>query len=203
MAQITKAEATAANQLRSPLLRLPAELRNLIYHYALGNCTLTFSDDYKPRLCQHDTPRLCQRDKPAFPLLAVCVQIHAEAALLPYSLNTFVIATAEVLNTFSATTPPSFIQAIKKLDIDYWTVSSQWATEKSLASLKRFKGLEEVTFCHSWSDEMFKHDYEERWCDVAERLQKVTPRVTTSIQIRDLEAEKRREYQNSLCGRTG
>ncbi|KAI4920603.1 hypothetical protein J4E85_009370 [Alternaria conjuncta] len=133
MAQVTKAEATVANRLNSPLLRLPAELRNLIYHYALGNSTVILAAHHD-RLCTY------QHDTPAFPLLAVCTQIHAEAALFLYSLNTFDIASDYTLRVFLATMPMKYVQAIKTLDIGTWVVADKETI--CAANLQRFTGLE-------------------------------------------------------------
>ena len=176
MAQVTKAEATAAKQLRSPLLRLLAELRNLIYHYALGNCTFILAADYE-RLC------LYQRDTPAIPLLAVCTQIHAEAALLPYSLNTFDIASDYTLRVFLATMPMKYVQAIKTLHIGTWTVAGKEMA--CAADLQHFTGLEKVVFCYEGgTDTISKCMFEIAWKKVVELLREKMPEVSTSM--RDL-----------------
>ena len=180
MAQHANAEATAANQLNSPLLRLPAELRNLIYHYALGNCTLIVST-FNHRLC------LYQRDIPAFPLLVVCTQIHAEAAILPYSLNTFNIAFDHSLDMFITTMPLAYRHAIKRLDIGTWTVVDV-PKETVCACLQRLRGLEEVIFnYHARRHWMFKGECEEAWEKVVKLLRERVPEVRTSV--RDLDDE--------------
>ncbi|KAI4701716.1 hypothetical protein J4E81_003456 [Alternaria sp. BMP 2799] len=77
---ISKRNATA-----SPLLRLPAELRNTIFAYALDHDTIVL---------EHPVPRIRitdSRHKDAINLLYVCRQIYIETALLPYKLNRFVI----------------------------------------------------------------------------------------------------------------
>jgi hypothetical protein len=79
------------NQKVSPLLRLPAELRNKIYGYAFSEVRIT------PRLDHHSKKFSVKREdtriQPAYStvhrgnllaLLLVCRQIHAEAALLPF-----------------------------------------------------------------------------------------------------------------------
>lgn len=176
MAQVTKAEATAANQLNSPLLRLPAELRNLIYHYALGNCTLTLAAHHD-RLCTY------QNDMPAFPLLAVCTQIHTEAALLPYSLNTFNIASDYTLRVFIATMPMKYVQAIKTLDIGTWTVAGKETI--CAANLQRFTALEKVVFSYKAGTETISKFFSKHaWEKVVELLRETMPEVRTSM--RDL-----------------
>jgi len=173
MAQDANAEATAANQRNSPLLRLPAELRNLVYRYALGDRTLILSTRNRKTL------RLRRRDTPAFSLLAVCTQIHSEAALLPYSLNTFDIALESTANTFLATVPLAYVQAIKKLDVGTSFVLNQKAT---CANLQRFTGLEEVMFGHQDGKLTLRKRYpEEAWEKVVKLLWKRMPDVRSSM----------------------
>ncbi|KAG9188772.1 hypothetical protein G6011_07477 [Alternaria panax] len=69
-----KNEATKRNTAESPLLRLPAELRNEIYKYALGRHVYPVPGDGRKN------PR-------ALNLVRVCRQIQQEAAFLPYSLS--------------------------------------------------------------------------------------------------------------------
>ena len=75
------------NATTSPLLRLPAELRNIIYKYALGGRVLRFSRaGSKNHSIFHadtyDNPRILG-------LLRACRQTYSETALLPYQLNLF------------------------------------------------------------------------------------------------------------------
>ncbi|KAJ4346281.1 beta transducin [Ascochyta clinopodiicola] len=73
---------TPKAQTDSKLLRLPAELRNEIYAFALGGNTWSINmNQGKPR-ANNATPR-------ALALLQVNRQIHAEAQLFPYLCNTF------------------------------------------------------------------------------------------------------------------
>ncbi|KAF2635352.1 hypothetical protein P280DRAFT_196935 [Massarina eburnea CBS 473.64] len=64
------------NQRESPLLRLPAEVRNEIYNYAL-TADYKFSDSGKLPLAA------------SLSLLVVCRQINTEASNLPLMLSTF------------------------------------------------------------------------------------------------------------------
>jgi hypothetical protein len=73
------------NQRDSPLLRLPAELRNQIFRYALGGETWNFV----VRESNRHRVRNCSGFQHALALLAVCRQIYAETALLPFSLGSF------------------------------------------------------------------------------------------------------------------
>jgi len=68
---------TSRNAIESPLLRLPAELKNAIYGYVLGYGTyvaLTFGT----------RPVLLPSRRNYLALFATCRQIYVEAALLPF-----------------------------------------------------------------------------------------------------------------------
>jgi hypothetical protein len=90
------ASSTEQNK-QSPLLSLPAEIRNRIYRYAIGHhkfqMVKTMYKDYYELRCIsggrsdnqpgiwneiHNLPRTCR-------------QLHKETRLLPYTLNTFAL----------------------------------------------------------------------------------------------------------------
>ncbi|KAL1794580.1 hypothetical protein ACET3X_006396 [Alternaria dauci] len=63
-----------------PFLRLPAEIRNIIYHYVF----------YGTRISLRPALRKIQpTGRPNLSLLYVCRQLHDETALLPYMLTSF------------------------------------------------------------------------------------------------------------------
>jgi hypothetical protein len=73
------------NQQQSPLLKLPGELRNRVYEYALGGtiwtvgCTTatgSYGVNYEDRTHQKSLPLTCR-------------QLYLETILLVYSLKTF------------------------------------------------------------------------------------------------------------------
>ncbi|KAF2622683.1 hypothetical protein BU25DRAFT_494780 [Macroventuria anomochaeta] len=68
----------------SPLLRLPAELRNMVYIYTLGGNTWSINMGRG-----RTKPRADNAAKNALALLQVNRQIYAEAHLFPYLYNTF------------------------------------------------------------------------------------------------------------------
>lgn len=104
------AQEISANQRNSRLLRLPAELRNQIYKYVLGGHRLLLATT-QPRLCSYDPI-------PHFALLKVCSQIHAEAALLLYSLNIFYFSIdASRTNAFLSSISTSQLGALEILVI--------------------------------------------------------------------------------------
>ncbi|KAL5121356.1 hypothetical protein ACEQ8H_000824 [Pleosporales sp. CAS-2024a] len=67
------------NQQVSPLLRLPPEIRNMVYRYVFQGM------EWAMRICEGEIR--ARDENPA--LLKVCRQINAETALLPYCLGTF------------------------------------------------------------------------------------------------------------------
>lgn len=74
------------NNQDSPLLRLPPEIRNRIWHLALGGKLIRHNVYGRGRYRM--MPRPSEREN-AFDLLRTCRQIYAETALLPFSANTF------------------------------------------------------------------------------------------------------------------
>ncbi|KAI4948611.1 hypothetical protein J4E86_007959 [Alternaria arbusti] len=90
-----RAYITQHNATASPLLRLPAEIRNMIFAYALSHGDIKLK--VIPRL--PDTSMFLDYwehrnwpDPVNISLLYACRQIYFEAALLPYELNTFVVS---------------------------------------------------------------------------------------------------------------
>lgn len=83
--------STRRNEKESPLLRLPAELRNKIYEYTIGGYVIElFESTKKPHynmLSQADGHYTALANPTV--LSKTCRQLHKETALLPYSLNTF------------------------------------------------------------------------------------------------------------------
>ena len=82
------AHSTLRNQQESPLLRLPAEIRNAIYHYALGGNNVPCHDlDMFKDPVGDWTPT-----RPVSNLTTItraCRQTHAESALLFFKINQF------------------------------------------------------------------------------------------------------------------
>ncbi|OCK88385.1 uncharacterized protein K441DRAFT_427519, partial [Cenococcum geophilum 1.58] len=80
------------NSNQSPLLHLPAEVRNQIYAHVLGGKLV------------HPTARRGSLERwhklLHLGLLDTCKQTYQEAALLSYSLNTFSLSSADTLTRF-------------------------------------------------------------------------------------------------------
>ncbi|KAI4647679.1 hypothetical protein J4E93_004089 [Alternaria ventricosa] len=74
-------EITYLNATTSPLLLLPAEIRNIIFALALDHQDIIIVRG-----------RMYNKVRSPVNLLRVCRQIHAETALLPYELNFFAVS---------------------------------------------------------------------------------------------------------------
>ncbi|KAI4946678.1 hypothetical protein J4E91_006849 [Alternaria rosae] len=74
-------EITYINATTSPLLLLPAEIRNMIFALALDHQDIMIIRG-----------RIYNKIRAPVNLLRVCRQIHAETALLPYKLNFFALS---------------------------------------------------------------------------------------------------------------
>jgi hypothetical protein len=99
----TGAEVCSAmqNQRDSPLLRMPPEIRNRIYDFALGGNTFVLLKD-------DDTEKIVNKTKSknALALLAVSRQLYAETALLPFSLNVFSSVSPSRLRSWASEIQP-------------------------------------------------------------------------------------------------
>ena len=85
IATYTLSSSTHKNRLTSPLLRLPAEIRNTIYNY-IGTCTTIKVDVWTQATASHGKTLRLKFQLPA--LLATCKQIRHEAKTLLCKLST-------------------------------------------------------------------------------------------------------------------
>jgi hypothetical protein len=138
MAAQKPAQKTAANQRNSPLLRLPAELRNQVYHYALGGRKF---EVYRTACKQI---RVFQENLPAFALLLVCSQIYAETRLLPYSLNAFEVERIYGMKSLQSCLSLTQCSAIETLIVSRFSILHPRNNKTFLPHLTGFKGLKEL-----------------------------------------------------------
>jgi hypothetical protein len=132
------------NQRDSPLLRLPAELRNTIYEFAFRTNTVTV-----PRYIPIDTMRPSDKSRwqPKGPaaLLLVSRQIRYESSVLFYQLSTFNLSICFIANdlrTMIGSDNSSHVKSIrigpeKVLDILRWV-------ERGEGEMGAFYGLEHI-----------------------------------------------------------
>jgi len=133
--------STSRNQSESPLLQLPAELRNIIYTYVLQDDLWVVAY------------RLTKTESRGYPiaLLFVCRQIHAETALLPYALNTFLIGDISLGEDaalgFLGRRTPAQLQSMQTLyfiyDLWNFAIPPRWTVDfKFLDMLPRLRTLQ-------------------------------------------------------------
>ena len=149
------------NATTSPLLRLPPEIRNRIFHFVLGGEHIHVFRDYqrqgttngrRPRSldkrgywCLYNTTAgigASDEDKwkhfYSIKLLLVCRQIYAEACLLPYALNIFSAYNATVLRSaFLPSLKPCQRRALRSLAI-------KWSWKPAVRVANSMDGVKEV-----------------------------------------------------------
>ncbi|KAI4631502.1 uncharacterized protein J4E87_002207 [Alternaria ethzedia] len=130
------------NQRNSPLLRLPAEIRHLIFGYVLGGKTFVIDHYVNQDIAKNRTLL-----KNALALLVVCRQVFAESALLPFSSNTFSALHPQTLNMWIRDLPPPFAHAITSVRlhprIELSLQESWYDTQSGIPRLQIFLGRED------------------------------------------------------------
>jgi hypothetical protein len=94
----------------SPLLRMPAEIRNKIFRYALGGRTLVI----------HRPDMITNREKNSLALLATCRQLYAETALVPFCANIFGFQSDRALLNFMTHRLPVQRDAVASIQYHTW-----------------------------------------------------------------------------------
>ncbi|KAI4707609.1 hypothetical protein J4E89_007714 [Alternaria sp. Ai002NY15] len=144
------------NHRKSPLLRLPAELRNKIYKYAF------LSHPVRPTREHREWPHWAY-PRSQLNLLETCRQIYFEANLFPFALNVFVGYAEHVIELLLTTFTPSQTDIISdvRLYVDAFGVYRDgkipeaglkaWFTEE-LGDLCQLVSLKDVTLIWFGSD---------------------------------------------------
>ncbi|KAJ4345396.1 uncharacterized protein N0V89_011526 [Didymosphaeria variabile] len=131
-----------ANQVNSPLLQLPGEVRNSIYHYVFANEVLrqtrTGPDwrspnmKFLPPLSFHDrqNPRRPRDQRNWLSLVLVCRQLYVEARILPFQQNAFSITRLRHICPLLRTMHPEQREKITEiqLEVDFVGFDSQCRT---------------------------------------------------------------------------
>ncbi|KAH5287573.1 hypothetical protein HBI70_021740 [Parastagonospora nodorum] len=139
---------TARNALTSPLLRLPAELRSMIWNYSITDKVYIVSTKRSIFEPSGQYVRLRPLSPPPgwVGLLRASRQIHSETANLPLPLNSFHISSPEHLECLSHTLARSRIP-ITKLRLDVKPRFELWRDRFLLPKILPHLKLLEVTFC--------------------------------------------------------
>jgi hypothetical protein len=90
--------STEQSGRNSSILRLPGELRNMIYVCVLHEDGYTIRDAPLPG-CRSGTSHVPHR----LAILCVCAQIYQEAVLIPFALNVFTFGSFVILNNLRYT----------------------------------------------------------------------------------------------------
>ncbi|KAF2821278.1 hypothetical protein CC86DRAFT_411576 [Ophiobolus disseminans] len=137
---------TARNQRESPLLRLPAELRNRIYRFALhAGVTYPQKDPRPPYnyfllmdVPSNEVPRLLSA---AHTLPHASYQIHKETTVLKYTFHIFNMTFGDLIRIHANKMPVQICCGITVLRIIIWRDD---IFGEQLERLKRFTGLKKV-----------------------------------------------------------
>ena len=133
------------------LLDLSAELRNEIYKLCLGGRTYRFKDAFACTQARLDG----RGEKHILALIYTCRQIHSEASLLPYSLNTFSFREFNLsFNPFLDHRTLAQFRAITKVELVTFQAERMWAAPevfpeyfkefKTSQFLRRLSNLEKI-----------------------------------------------------------
>ncbi|OCL15142.1 hypothetical protein AOQ84DRAFT_358288 [Glonium stellatum] len=141
-----------SNSLNSPLLRLPAELRNQIFVYAIGGQRILISIVGNPysetvlHTYKHPDVRPLAGARPYtssgeifVPISRTSRQIYNETALLPYKLNEFEFSSSRVMQRWMEERLPVQKRSISciYIDLDHQDISRiPRSTWKNLDSLR-------------------------------------------------------------------
>jgi len=128
-----------SNAIKSPLLRLPAELRNMIFGWVFYDVLYILSEYYRSHervVYMHVDDCPGSYTPHDLGLLLVCRQIYAETALLPYSLGSFYVwaeflgidEQVYALHRFLKARTQEQIDAISFLEFDEF-YNSSWNTK--------------------------------------------------------------------------
>jgi len=136
--------STSLNAVNSPLLRLPAELRNIIYDYVFVDAYLIEQRDRGPIYV--DIPLLCVRVPVSnvLGLLLASRQLHCETALLLYKLSTFQFD-LDVPHDTSEDDASTYSGYGDEGDVDY-DVVKEFLCDRSAEQLKAITKMELCTF---------------------------------------------------------
>jgi hypothetical protein len=202
------------NQIDSPLLRLPGELRNIIYEYALDGRVWSIGYGGWDSL-SGDHPRVndTTESSDACSLLRVCHQIHTEA----HHLLTYSSFYADYLRGWFADRGSRMASAATMLslqacflyswfDADYWSIGGLWWQNEDLrfTDLPSLKSIELVVDCRRWGNEQARdlgsQEYNLTECNYAElhqsflackaHMEALNPGVTCTINAADTGMEE-------------
>ncbi|KAH7399684.1 hypothetical protein BKA66DRAFT_170217 [Pyrenochaeta sp. MPI-SDFR-AT-0127] len=138
-------DVTRQNEVSSHFLRLPAELRNIIYAYTLTSDTGLWNvpehtylhasrlGKFRPKSDEEQGPMRMAEQKHAqhhLSLLSVCRQVQKEAKLLPFELNIFVFNSPRLFRFLAKLSQPQR-DAIHNINIKFVLTTSHMFARRS------------------------------------------------------------------------
>jgi hypothetical protein len=114
-AQLLTMHSSALNQTNSPLLRLPAELRNRVYEYVFGDVRLILGNCPGARIMTNTG-----HDVSALALATTSRQLYVETKLLPFVLGHLLAYSVGYLMSGIKKLGPEQRQAIRNIESDYY-----------------------------------------------------------------------------------
>ncbi|EAT88237.1 hypothetical protein HBH56_092960 [Parastagonospora nodorum] len=137
---------TTENLRNSPLLRLPAEIRNDIFAMAIGGHFIRVCSTVQCELCRNNRSVGCAVHCPPdlLSLTATCRQIHAETRPLPFTVNTFCGYARDMARTFDAIFDRTQLESIASLCI-------MILFSADFKGFRRLSGLEQVTILSKYT----------------------------------------------------
>lgn len=129
--RLTSRKSAKESSTNSPLLRLPAEIREKIYHYALGDMRIPIGSTGK--------------SKTTIGLPRTCRQIYAETGTMVYQLNVFEFGSDYVnMSNWSDHRPRSQLEAVRAIKVDHWYIIHYHVVRESWRNSPRFPNIERV-----------------------------------------------------------
>jgi hypothetical protein len=111
--------SSARNDTECHLLRLPAELRIMIYGHVLGAHPIQGYEVDECRACwEADRIEFTLHYEGNLAMLLTCRQVYTEAKLLPFKLNTFTVGFSDILQLHDSELRWWQINAITELHIE-------------------------------------------------------------------------------------
>jgi hypothetical protein len=114
-AQLLTMHSSALNQTNSPLLRLPAELRNRVYEYVFGDVRLILGNRPGARIMTNTG-----HDANALALATTSRQLYVETKLMPFVLGHLLAYSVGYLMSGIKKLGPEQRQAIRNIEFAYY-----------------------------------------------------------------------------------
>ncbi|KAF2132950.1 hypothetical protein P153DRAFT_333723 [Dothidotthia symphoricarpi CBS 119687] len=125
-------QMASRNSQESLLLRLPGEIRNIIWTYAVGGHLINIRDPYyrkrlsmksgyhaSPLSISAQSPLLHQYVSPTFKLPQVCRQIYCESSSLIYTQNCFAFGSLRAIDNWIKNRPLGQKRLVTSIDVPF------------------------------------------------------------------------------------